>query len=300
MIVASDAARIRVARLLAFIAAALCTGAALAAPLQIAQMQGADNCVALTFDDGPDVLLTPSLLSVLEEKGAIATFFVVGYRAAMWPDLVRRAVNGGNEIGNHSWSHPLLTGLGTEGAARQLARTDEQILSIVGRRPSIVRAPYGSVSTRIIALTDRPFIGWDVDTEDYLHFSRARIAHRAVSLAQNGSIVLMHDIHRATIAAVPEIIDGLRARGFRFVTVSALLGGACGGTPVGIDVVFAARRTHPDTNAAARVALEPAERRRVKKEEGPKETAQLKPLFGILPVSRTPHPDSLPPGLFVK
>src|SRR3954466_7881907 len=80
-------------------------------PLQVAMMQGAQPCVALTFDDGPDVHLTPKLLSILEAKRVNATFFVVGNRAATWPDLVLRAHNDGDEIGNHSWDHAVLPSL---------------------------------------------------------------------------------------------------------------------------------------------------------------------------------------------
>ena len=260
---------------------------AFAGPLQIAEMQGADACVALTFDDGPDDALTPTLLSVLESRGVTATFFVVGYRAALWPNIVRRAAADGDEIANHSWNHPQLTALNSAAAARQLSRTDDQVSQIIGRRPSIIRAPYGSLSYRIAALDSRPFIGWDVDTEDYIHFSRSRIANRAISRVRNGSIVLMHDIHRATVAAVPDIIDGLRARGFRFVTVSALINGACGGTPVNSEVAnegpLIHRNTPPSTEEVASIApAEPHVQRKRKHEP-----VEAKPflLFGFLPVT---------------
>ena len=269
--------------------------AAFAGPLQIAEMQGADACVALTFDDGPDEALTPALLTVLEQKGVTATFFVVGYRAALWPNIVRRAAADGDEIANHSWNHPQLTALGTAAAARQLSRTDEQVSQIIGKKPSIIRAPYGLLSYRIAGLETRPFIGWDVDTEDYVHFSRSRIAARAIERARNGSIILMHDIHRTTVAAVPDIIDGLRARGFRFVTVSALINGACGGTAVSSSVANEGPLIHhkPATDEVASAA--PKEQRTKRKRMTEPEPEQEVLLFGFLRVKPW-DPTRGPPG----
>jgi peptidoglycan/xylan/chitin deacetylase (PgdA/CDA1 family) len=274
--------------------------AALAGPLQVAEMQGADTCVALTFDDGPDVDLTPKLLSILESKGVTATFFVVGYRAALWPDIVRRAAADGFEIGNHSWNHPALTALATESAARQISRTDEQVNQIIGRRPSVIRAPYGSLSWRIASIDSRTFVGWDVDTQDWLHFSQWRITDRAVNRARNGSIILMHDIHRTTIAAVGDVIDGLRARGFRFVTVSALLGGVCGGTPVSEEVANEGpliHRTPPP--ATDEIAMAPSATHHTRAQRAAPAPAPSSALLGFLPGGAVPNMAERPKAFFI-
>jgi len=217
-------------------AAVLVPALAFAAPLQVAMMQGAQSCVALTFDDGPDADLTPKLLSILESKGVKATFFVVGYRAQSFPDAVVRANNDGDEIGNHSWDHPVLPSLASDAALRELTRTDDTIQKIIGHTPAYSRAPYGSMSSRIAGLSPRTFVAWNVDTLDWRYPDVARITNVAVSKAVNGSIILMHDVHPRTIDAVPGVIDGLLARGFRLVTISELLGGGCGGHAIGFDL----------------------------------------------------------------
>jgi peptidoglycan/xylan/chitin deacetylase (PgdA/CDA1 family) len=215
-------------------AAAFCSASPAAAagmPLQVSMMQGAQGCVAITFDDGPDATLTPKLLAILEDKHAVATFFVVGSRAQTWPDPVIRANNDGDEIGNHSWDHPALPSLSSPAALSELTRTDEVITKLTGHPPAVSRAPYGSMSPRVAALSPRTYVAWSVDTLDWKYPNVAAITKAAASRATDGGIILMHDIHAKTIEAVPGIIDGLRARGLQLVTVSQLLGGQCGGTP---------------------------------------------------------------------
>ena len=217
-------------------AAWLLPAAGRGAPLQVSMMQGAQPCVALTCDDGPDADLTPKLLSILEAKGVNATFFVVGFRAQNVPDPVARANRDGDEIGNHSWDHPVLPSLASDVALRELTRTDDVIQKIIGHAPAYTRAPYGSVSSRIVGLSSRTFVAWNVDTLDWRYPDVSRITTTAISKAVNGSIILMHDVHPRTIDAVPGIIDGLRGRGFRLVTISELLGGNCGGHAIGFDL----------------------------------------------------------------
>ncbi len=217
-------------------AAWLAPSAGNAAPLQVAMMQGAQPCVALTFDDGPDADLTPKLLSILESKGVNATFFVVGFRAQNAPDPVARANRDGDEIGNHSWDHPVLPSLASDAVVRELTRTDDVIQKIIGHMPAYSRAPYGSMSTRVAGLTSRTFVAWNVDTLDWRYPDVARITSTAVNKAVNGSIILMHDVHPRTIDSVPGVVDGLRARGFKLVTISELLGGDCGGHAIGFDL----------------------------------------------------------------
>ncbi|MCC6735203.1 MAG: polysaccharide deacetylase family protein [Bauldia sp.] len=192
---------------------------------EIRRVSGAEGCVALTFDDGPHPTLTPRLLNLLAEENVHATFFLVGQRAQEWPDVVRAISAGGHEIGNHSWNHANLTQLENSAITRQLAMTDAAIFAIIGREPDIVRLPYDAGSPRVLSLIDRPVIFWDIDTLDWKAGSVGEIVDSAVRRAWSGSIVLMHDIHANTVSAVRGVIDGLRARGFEFVTVSELLSG---------------------------------------------------------------------------
>ncbi len=191
---------------------------------QVRNVPEATGCVALTFDDGPHVTLTPQLLDILRSEGIRATFYVVGQRVASWPDIVARAVRESHEIGNHSWNHALFTTLSDAEIASQLARTDAAILAATGIVPATVRLPGGDGNARVFGLIDRPVVFWDVDTLDWQNRSPPTI-QQISARAYSGSIVLLHDIHATTIAAVPGVIATLRAQGLQFVTVSELLSG---------------------------------------------------------------------------
>jgi len=177
----------------------------------------AGGCVALTFDDGPHATLTPKLLGILARENVHATFYLIGRSVASMPSVVRSINAGGHEIGNHSWSHPRLS---SGNVRSQISRTDAVIKAAIGFAPATLRAPYGVLSKGVISRVNRPFISWDVDTLDWRYRNSARVAKVAVSRAHGGAIILMHDIHATTVAAVPAIIEGLRARGFSFCTVS--------------------------------------------------------------------------------
>lgn len=184
------------------------------------------QCVALTFDDGPDPALTPRLLDILAQEGVKATFYVVGRRVAEHPGIVQRAFREGHEIGNHSWSHPVLTQLSNAQVQAEFAKTDAAIEAATGTKPATVRAPYGSQSNRIAQIAARPMVLWDTDTLDWLYRNSARVT-RVADATGAGTIVLMHDVHPTTITAAPALIRGLKERGFRFVTVSDFLSGKC-------------------------------------------------------------------------
>src|SRR5947209_18770810 len=104
--------------------------------------------IALTFDDGPNATLTPKLLDLLAARHLKATFFVVGQNAADHPDILRRAVKEGHEIANHSWSHPNLAKMSDEAVRRELQKTDDAIAAAIGKRPTLLRATYGSITAR--------------------------------------------------------------------------------------------------------------------------------------------------------
>jgi peptidoglycan/xylan/chitin deacetylase (PgdA/CDA1 family) len=203
--------------LLSLGAAALC----IAGPRAHAAEDDSDaRYVALTFDDGPHPTLTPMLLDMLEREHVRATFYMIGSCAAASPDIVRRAFEAGHEIGNHSWTHPDLTRISLDRAAEEIARTDALLESITGEKPNTVRPPYGAMNSRVEALAEpRPMMLWDVDTNDWRTRNTASVEHAAIR--SDGGIVLMHDIHPTTVAAVPAIILDFKARGFRFVTASS-------------------------------------------------------------------------------
>jgi peptidoglycan/xylan/chitin deacetylase (PgdA/CDA1 family) len=191
--------------------------------------------IALTFDDGPQATLTPKLLDLLAAHQIKATFFVIGQNVAEHPEIVARAAREGHEIGNHSWSHPNLGKMSDDGVRQQLRQTQDAIESATGDKPTLLRPPYGSLTTRqrrwIHVEFGYEIVLWDVDPLDWKRPGPTVVCNRIVKETRAGSIVLSHDIHPGTIAAMPSTLDQLEAKGFKFVTVSELIRMALPETP---------------------------------------------------------------------
>ncbi|HLU74189.1 MAG TPA: polysaccharide deacetylase family protein [Nonomuraea sp.] len=188
-----------------------------------------DRCVALTFDDGPG-RYTTRLLDALRARGARATFFVVGEMVAApgGAARLRRIAREGHELGNHSWTHTQLTTLPRRLIARELQRTGDVVRYATGVRMHLMRPPYGSTDRRVAAESRRRGLAqilWNVDTYDWRDRVPKVVARRAAR-AKPGSVVLLHDIHRTTVKAVPRVLDALTRKGYRLVTVSELYGSA--------------------------------------------------------------------------
>ncbi len=183
--------------------------------------------IAMTFDDGPHATNTPKLLEMAAERHIKLTFFVLGECVEQNPDVLRQEVAAGHEIGNHSWSHPNLAKLSDANVRSQLQRTEEIIVKTAGIKPKLMRPPYGELTKRQRILVNHDFgynvILWDVDPLDWKRPGSDVVAQRIIAGARPGSIILSHDIHPPTIAAMPQVFDALLAKGFKFVTVSELL-----------------------------------------------------------------------------
>jgi peptidoglycan-N-acetylglucosamine deacetylase len=180
------------------------------------------KCIALTFDDGPAAPETGTLLTYLAQYKARATFFVVGQNVATHPDIVRAEMKSGHEIANHSWNHPVLTNLTPTQIRSQLERTNAAIKAATGKEPTLFRPPYGAIDGNVRAATSLSPVLWDMDTLDWKFHDPAKVAQTVISQAQPDDVVLIHDIHPTSVAAVPEILRTLTARGYHFVTVSHL------------------------------------------------------------------------------
>jgi peptidoglycan/xylan/chitin deacetylase (PgdA/CDA1 family) len=186
-----------------------------------------DKVVALTFDDGPSPF-TPKILDMLKAEKVPATFFVIGSQIAGNEQDLRRELDEGHAIGNHTYTHIDTSGAGPEVAA-QLDRTTAAIKKATDFTPCLFRPPYGAKSSASIALTARKgmqSVLWDVDTSDYERPASFDITQRVLSGVRPGSIVLMHDgggPRDQTLGALPEVIKGLKAKGYSFVTLSKLL-----------------------------------------------------------------------------
>ncbi|MDX3638237.1 polysaccharide deacetylase family protein [Streptomyces sp. MB09-02B] len=180
------------------------------------------KCIALTFDDGPAVPETGTLLKYLAQYKARATFFVVGQNVATHPEVVRAEKLSGHEIANHSWNHPVLTHLTPAQIHSQMERTDAAIKAATGEEPRLFRPPYGAIDDKVRAATSLSPVLWDMDTLDWKSHDPAEVAQTVISQAEPNDVVLIHDIHPTSVAAVPEILRTLTAQGYHFVTVSHL------------------------------------------------------------------------------
>ena len=177
--------------------------------------------IALTFDDGPG-LGTERLVETLKSHGARATFFMMGKRVNTYPDAVRKMVETGCEIANHTTNHLKLTDYAAEGIAAEINSTSEAINQIVGQMPTMVRPPYGAVNEVVQSVAGAPLVFWSIDTLDWELKDAALIRDYVLNTVKDGDIVLMHDIYETTVQATIELIPLLQERGYQLVTVSEM------------------------------------------------------------------------------
>lgn len=183
--------------------------------------------VAMTFDDGPHPQNTPRLLDMLKARNIKATFYVIGGNVDRYPQIVRRIVAEGHEIGNHTYTHRKLTSLSDSEVRSEMSKTQDAIVRAAGVKPRTMRPPYGALLTRqremIFSEFRYPTIMWSVDPLDWKRPGPSIVKSRILAGANNGAIILAHDLHAPTVDAMPGTFDGLLSRGFKFITVSQLL-----------------------------------------------------------------------------
>ena len=179
--------------------------------------------VALTFDDGPNPATTNQALDTLSKYGIKATFFVLGKNISGNEEILKRMKADGHVIGNHSWSHPVLSKLSLDEAKKQITDTEDALTKVLGSSSKLMRPPYGAITDDIRNSLDLSFIMWDVDSLDWKSKNEASILTEIQRQVRNGSIILMHDIHAETVNALPKIIDYLKEQGYHFVTVPEML-----------------------------------------------------------------------------
>jgi peptidoglycan/xylan/chitin deacetylase (PgdA/CDA1 family) len=186
-----------------------------------------DRAVALTFDDGPHPRTCTAILDVLNQEKVRATFFPVGFRLQQNRDLLDRMIAEGHEVGNHTWDHQRLNAISPERARREVRNVRTFVYEHTGIVPHLVRPPGGSYDTRVLQII-RDEGGavclWTANAGDWKKMSADEIVDKVLEQIHPGSIVLMHDEFMQTPEALPRIIHELRARGFRFVTASEMLG----------------------------------------------------------------------------
>nr|WP_295678005.1 polysaccharide deacetylase family protein [uncultured Lachnoclostridium sp.] len=178
--------------------------------------------IALTFDDGPHDIYTVRILDALKKYGGKATFFVLGQRVDNHSKVLNRMIKEGSEIGNHSYSHPLLTTSTVEKIKREIAKTQEAIIRCTGYTPKLVRPTYGAVNQTVRSAIHYPMIEWSVDTEDWKSRNVDMIVKEAMKGAKDGAIILMHDVYPTTATAAEKVIQKLTKEGYQLVTISEL------------------------------------------------------------------------------
>lgn len=181
------------------------------------------SCLALTFDDGPNPMTTPQVVQELEQAHVQATFFMVGSRIPGNEALLRQMYTDGDEIGNHSWSHPNFTKLTAPEIQQQINQTQQAVANAGVPAPTLFRPPYGAVNPTVQANVPLTILLWNEDPKDWAATTPAEVVESVEASAQPGGIIDMHDIYHVTADALPQIITDLQARGFHFVTVSQLL-----------------------------------------------------------------------------
>lgn len=189
--------------------------------------------IALTFDDGPDPTETIQILNVLHDYNAKCTFFAIGKKIAAYPEIAKRVIDEGHELANHTYNHVYFKKpISAEQVTKELELTENEIIKISGRHSSLFRPPGGMYDETLVDVSNRmglkPVLwSWHQDTRDWNRPGVWSISNKVINNAHSGDIVLFHDyVHgqSQTREALQIILPALEKQGFRFVTVSELIG----------------------------------------------------------------------------
>lgn len=178
--------------------------------------------VALTFDDGPNILTTPRLLEGLRERGVKATFFVIGESADSNRDIITAMYEDGHLIGNHTNTHCNLAGMSCTEAKNEINLANNVIKEITGTNCEYIRPPFGECGKELDSELNMFKVLWDIDPRDWSVLNTKTVVNYVVNHVQDGDIILLHDIFDTSVDAALEIVDILKARGYEFVTVDEI------------------------------------------------------------------------------
>lgn len=207
--------------LLGLALAALCAARGEVPASAEADLPAGEKYVALTFDDGPRRGTTERLLDGLKERGAKATFFLIGRQVEDNAGLVTRMAEEGHQIGNHTWSHQRLDGVLPDAAAQEVTRTEAALEALLGGGEYWLRPPYGQVAEG--ANFGVPMVKWSVDPRDWESRNTEKVTRAILDSVEPGSIILLHDIYPTSVEAALRVVDKLQEEGYWFVTVEELL-----------------------------------------------------------------------------
>ncbi|GGN05640.1 polysaccharide deacetylase [Dyadobacter beijingensis] len=190
--------------------------------------KGRSKAIALTFDDGPDPDSTPRILETLRQNDLKATFFVIGRKAVEHPELLRRIVEEGHTIANHSYSHSYLIALfSTRKLKADIQRCNEAIRDITGRAPVFFRPPFGVTNpryARVLKELQMQSIGWSLRSMDTRAKNKYQLINTIVSKLKPRNIVLLHDHLPLTAETLPDIIGHCREMGIKIEPLPRLIG----------------------------------------------------------------------------
>ncbi|MBK1831411.1 polysaccharide deacetylase family protein [Verrucomicrobiaceae bacterium R5-34] len=185
-----------------------------------------DDRIWLTLDDGPDPVDTPAILELLENHGVKATFFVIGEKADRYPELIRRIVAEGHQLGNHTYSHPQgkFWSLGPWRTLREIRRCQESLRSITGEAPEIFRAPVGHHNVfvhPVLRAFGMRLVGWTSRGLDGVEKDASIVIRRLHQTMAPGSIVLAHESTPIAAEVVAAILEHAEAKGWEFTSPAA-------------------------------------------------------------------------------
>jgi peptidoglycan/xylan/chitin deacetylase (PgdA/CDA1 family) len=182
--------------------------------------------IALTFDDGPHPSYTPKLLQLLRARRVKATFFVIGFMAEKYPELVRDIALSGHEVGNHSFSHVTLTKISQEDALIEFEAANLAIAKITGRQPRYCRPPGGDFNNAVVdagALAGLTTVLWTDDPGDYANPGDETLLARLLRKLTPGGIILLHDGSVDTLDVLDDFISAAQEQGYQFVSLDELI-----------------------------------------------------------------------------
>jgi polysaccharide deacetylase family sporulation protein PdaB len=192
--------------------------------------------IAITFDDGPDPKYTPKILDILKEENVRATFFVVGAHVVKYPEVARRIVEEGHEIGNHTYSHRNLYRLSKEHIIEEIEKAHEAIMLVIGEETHLLRPPRGMYDSNVVEISHSrryTIVLWSLSSQDWAEVSAGTVRRSILNNIQNGDILLFHDSgnivsyeggdRHNTVVALPVIVRELKDMGYQFVTITEMM-----------------------------------------------------------------------------
>lgn len=189
-------------------------------PRDLNELKG-KKLIAFTFDDGPNNKTTLRLLEGMKKYNARATFFVVGNRISSHKESVLKAYEQCNQIGNHTYSHYSLKKKSLNIVSDEIIKTNNEIYNIIGEYPTLIRYPYGSSNEKIREIGNLPSILWSIDTLDWKYRDENRIAKEIIENAEDGSIILLHDLYETSVDGALIAMEYLKDE-YAFVTIEEM------------------------------------------------------------------------------